>query len=256
MNNMSDERQAFDLSIPLRVKINGEEVAALLRARTNWFRQESREHDRTKVDKREGDWVSFRQRIVRAGYWLSPMDMPEEAALARAYQMVALSANQYRAGVPSDRIIKGPNGYPGLGIDELVVRAVVKSLGPRSEMNILRGALWGVRNEWANEMRWQVGKKDPRIDLTLRTFYYEDLPEPLVGQVEHIRGKWIGRYHGGSPGSWGIESYCETEPPYLENWVYQQVYIVNVRGEPYLVHPLDIDPTEAPYAPFTPDDLP
>jgi hypothetical protein len=28
MNNMSDERQAFDLSIPLRVKINGEEVAA------------------------------------------------------------------------------------------------------------------------------------------------------------------------------------------------------------------------------------
>jgi hypothetical protein len=38
-------------------------------------------------------------------------------------------------------------------------------------------------------------------------------------------------------GKLGDRELLRDRAPYLENWVYQQVYIVNVRGEPYLVHP-------------------
>ncbi len=237
------ERKALYFTTPSPAGIDEAGLDALLQERRDWRRLQSRERDKTQPTKKLGDWVEFKQIIVRAGYWLSPADMPEEEALERAYQQVVLTANQYRAGMPSDRIVKSPVGNLGLGIDEYIVRAVVKALGPRSERNILRGALWGARQEWANEMRWLVGKRDPTIDLDLRTFWYRGLPETFAGQISRVCGRWIGRYHKGSPASSGYWGITEPEPPYLENWLYQQIYEVQVwHAGTMLVHPLDVDP--------------
>jgi len=219
------------------VNVSDDQALALLESRRDWYRIPARESEFTRLPDprpKDGDWVEFTRRIERAGYWLSPMDMPEEEAIAAAYRYLAQVANQYREDVPANRFVSVPGDFsPGLGIDEVAVRAVVTALNVPTTA-ALRRVLLQVRQQWHQAVCHRLRHLAPDIDTSLRTFWYVD--DDGCSQFMKVRARRIGRYHPGH-GPYGWDD--EAEPPYLETLLYQQVYQVSGWGT-VLVHPLDV----------------
>jgi hypothetical protein len=196
----------------------------------DWIRIPHREEHsfrapgRPRSDDFYGDYISTKRIIVRAGYFYSPMDMPEEEALAKVYQRLALR-------------------FPELSEAEKV--SDLLDWLSFNEIQLFRHVLYEVRGEWHHAIEQTL----PQHARNLRTFWYVDLPDPISTQMSGIRMKQIGYRFPGNRGSyWGPDDY---DPPYLSQQVAQKLYKIeryeSLQGGAftYYIHPLDILPPDS-----------
>lgn len=215
--------------------------------REKWVRIEEREKESTPAPEING-WLETQRIIFRAGYWISPMDMPMDELRERAIRHVVNAMNKYHKKLPELTIIHGTlydhidlldedtDSYEGPFTKASV--SLLLEILRLSERGMFNRVFYSIRRKWYLEQK-RTGHPQP---VDIRTFWYYDLPQPKNFMVLKKQRKQTGKYNFGY--TWTDYDY---DPPYLNQWTSQELYRITDHWVPekddyvkLFVHPLDI----------------
>lgn len=220
-------------------------LEGMLARRASWYRMEAREKTNSRATLAEPKTILFRRAIVRAGYFIQPTDMPEDAALEKALEIVMEEANASWQYAPAERRVQSQSGlWMGLGIDLVAVKAIVNAMSTNQGhmFHLLRRPLQQARRAWLEDVKDELKGRDCTIPLNLRTFWYTDLGYQAVGQIMAVKNRWVGEYMPGSPGSASYDGDYDPDPAGLNQWSHHQIYEVCAIGAGRMfVHPDDVE---------------
>lgn len=203
-----------------------------LKLKDKWYRLPEREHIKTDIKKFPiGSWISADRIIIRAGYFYQPSDMTDEELNTQRVELITANLNWLESKGPLDRKaieqhIVPPHIYPfeaGWRNDYLT--------GPNTQDQVAK--VLAVITEWGNTRLGQIDyelrgnwvkiqrRKLKGEEQYLRTFWYVDYK--FDGQVREYKNKAIGTRVSGSSGGYYGDEY---EPPYLDTWLRQNLYMV------------------------------
>ena len=236
--------------------------------KTKWFRVEDREKTSYPAKKFTiGQIVDFTQKVVRAGYYWQPEDMPENELEKLAMDLLVLQSTYnlqaFEAGKPnpSQRSESLLSNIKPVDMDSINSKALkYKERGiitPEIVMAICeavdifpqrfwRHLNYKVRGKWVKHMR----NTDKEHDCTLRTLYYQENPirgyslsdhtatGRIVGKITRIIGRYYPPSSSGEP--WYGDDY-EFEPGGIEAPIRQTLLKLEDTnfGMVSYVHPLD-----------------
>jgi hypothetical protein len=232
------------------------------------YRIVEREMEKTKPEFAIGQTVQFKRHIARAGYYIEYTDCPIEEMNKLAIELIqqrimlepgdegriplkAEGVYKREPTVDAETIKRILGALDWYGHRDRSARFSISfgghrySFDPEARYTPLK---WVYRAARANWFYRQRGKSN------LRTFWYEDLDEPVTGTIARRPLRQIGWYYPASGGSSGYY-YDDYDPAHLRVLVYQQVYeVVDKYRVPrltawtkdpyrrrYLVHPLDVE---------------
>lgn len=229
--------------------------------RDKWYRIPERENKSWRVPKIEyGSWVNAERVIVRAGYYVSPVDMPVDLLEQRLIRHVLNSVNFYYKskkrpvfdirsalfdGSPlplrdTDDLVDGP-------MDEEMLDLCMHSLStwPDSFWNKLA---FRVRGKWYNEEKARIAKENPSIALDYKTFWYVD--HTVSQQMRDIYIRRTGKYHAphGGYDYWGDYDYdpgglglgTSQKLIHIGSWG-RHVALQDYKDFQVYIHPADVD---------------
>lgn len=214
--------------------------------REDWFRIEERERHKFPCKKLEpGSWVNHSRTIVRAGYWLEPIDMSIQEALQIAEAHLLHYMNEWmldpnmKTWIWRTRPLKIDITEVAGPFDREAIDVLANILGV-DEDYLLRNLAYRVRGKWVAEQKM---KPQPHPTF-LRTFWYIEHPE-ISSQVYGIVPRKVGAHIPASGTYAGdIDDY---DPPGFDLWTSQQLYHTGYRDFcsqkncMIYVHPLDVE---------------
>jgi hypothetical protein len=212
-------------------------IRDLFKDKSEWYRMEEREKTTYPVDKTipTGSWLDADRVIVRAGYYISPTDMPYDLLREEILERIGKQAKQaeiwLNKGFSATDVIGRTDLIPFFEgtLSKETVLAVLLCTGGQEEIeHLARRHAWEIRRQWM--------QKQPEY-AHIRTFWYVDCPG-YMAQYYDIKMKLIGQhYPGGHFASW--EGEGDYEPPSLDVVGRQQVYRLN--GWAGITRPFDTE---------------